>query len=487
MYQNEIIESDNLHINNNSDNIEFSFGKSDNLKNNSIKNNNKMFSGNEDKNIYINVNDKKHNNLKNKNAIVVYKLLNRNIYTNKENCISSFSFINHKSQANNTTKPKLDINNNNSPKKNYQKLNYYQNINNEDENIVGNITKQETLFNVKRNCIKDETKKEILEIFDIKEVNKLPYEIKYFLSDPKFSYDFEHQNDNNSNYRYVNENFIDILLNSFNNKMILNSNIKSIKKIQTEITFSKRNILISWLTEINFKYVKDQNILFTAVKYLDRILYNKNLNINEFQLIGIICFNLALKMENHHKVFVVPEIISLIGGGGENEIENKELAKKIKKMENKICDLLNFDLEISTSILILRRLVQMLNIRNKKTEEIFCALSYFFLELSLYDEQFYELDDFVKALSSLIIAKELLKKYYYKIGYHDYLLKCSKLKMKEIKYYYTLCVKVIRNLKMYKYGSAFFIKYQHEDFYNVISNYLNPFIIECTQDKTLDI
>ena len=129
----------------------------------------------------------------------------------------------------------------------------------------------------------------------------------------------------------------------------------------------------------------------------------------------------------------------------------------------------------------------MLNIQNKKLEEIFCALSYFFLELSLYEEHFYEMDDFSKALSSLILAKELLKKYYYQIGFHDYLMKCSKLKTKEIKYYYSLCIKVIKNLKIYKYGSVIFIKYQHKDFYNVINNYLDPFIIECTQDTIRNI
>ena len=57
--------------------------------------------------------------------------------------------------------------------------------------------------------------------------------------------------------------------------MILNFNIKSIKEVQKEITFPKRNILVSWLTEINYKYIKDQNILFTAIKFLDRILYRK--------------------------------------------------------------------------------------------------------------------------------------------------------------------------------------------------------------------
>ena len=175
-----------------------------------------------------------------------------------------------------------------------------------------------------------------MEIFNIKSDSVLPYEITYLLDNPSFHYDLEHQNDNNSNYEYVNENFIDILLKAFNNKMILNYNIKPMKEIQTIITFPKRNILVSWLTEINYKYIKDQNVLFTAIKFLDRILYNKEININEFQLVGIICFNLALKMENHHKVFYIDEIISLIGGSKEKDIINKsDLIQKIKLMEKK--------------------------------------------------------------------------------------------------------------------------------------------------------
>ena len=40
----------------------------------------------------------------------------------------------------------------------------------------------------------------------------LIYEIEYFCNNPSFNYDFEHQRDNNSNFNYINENFIDILL-----------------------------------------------------------------------------------------------------------------------------------------------------------------------------------------------------------------------------------------------------------------------------------
>ena len=492
MLQQENIESKNIPIK--YTNIDFSFGKSNNLKNNSVNENNRISSKNDINNIYHQINDNKQKKMKENRSNFIFKILNLNKNNKNENSLPIFNDLINIHNADKATKPKLDITNTNfnSPKMACNKIKYYyKNFSQNDQKIRSN-DKLESLFNLNYiknlNYDKETKKEEILEIFDIKDEHKLPYEINYFLDNPKCNYDFEHQNDNNSNYQYINENFIDILLNCFKKKMILNINIRPIKEIQTEINFSKRNILISWLTEMNFKYIKDQNVLFTAINYLDRILYSKNININEFQLIGILCLNLALKMENHHKVLYIEEIISLIGGLGDKDCVGKtEVIRKIKKMENKICDFIGFDFVVSTSVLILKRLIQMINIQNKNVEEIFCSISNFFLEISLYDEQFYIMDDFVKALSSLLITKKILKKYFYKIGFHDYLTHCSKLKKDEIKSFYSLATKTIKSLKNYKYGSTIFIKYQHKDFHNVINKYLNSFINNCIEDKTIGI
>ena len=469
----------------NRNNIIFSFGKSDTINDNS-NNNNVNLINNENKNNNKRINDREECDNKIQNCISIYKLLNKNKLQAKEPVLSLFN-KNNINQTNYSTKPKIELNKigNISPKKNIAQVNYYKILNNKERKSSKSPFKSNILFQKKdENDIKFEKKREMMEIFNIKSDSVLPYEITYLLDNPSFHYDLEHQNDNNSNYEYVNENFLDILLKAFNNKMILNYNIKPMKEIQAIITFPKRNILVSWLTEINYKYIKDQNVLFTAIKFLDRILYNKEININEFQLFGIICFNLALKMENHHKVFYIDEIISLIGGSKEKDIINKsDLIQKIKLMEKKICDFLNFDLVEVTSVLILRRLIQMMNIQNKRTEELFISTTFFFLELSLYDEKYYEIDDFSKALSSLIMAKEVLKNYFYKFGFHNYLENCARLKKKEIKLYFNLCQETIKNLKGIKYGNTIFIKYQQKDFHNVINNYLNIFILHCIQHE----
>ena len=468
--------------------IIFSFGKSNKINENSNNNMNNNLPNIEKKNNNKPINDREAS-IKIQKCISIFKLLNKNKIQSRENSLPLLNINNISQNANNITKPKIEIIKDDciSPTKNFNKLKDYNILDNKERKIPKSSSNSQQLFqntHTTQNILSD-TKTEIMKIFDIKNESELPHEISYLLSNPSFHYDFEHQNDKNSNYQYVNENFIDILLRSFNNKMILGYNIKSIKEIQKEITFSKRNILISWLTEINYKYIKDQNVLFTSIKFLDKILYHKNININDFQLIGILCFNLALKMENHHKVFYINEIISLIGGVGDKdkEFNNKsDLATKIKKMENKICDFLEFDFVQVTSILILRRLIQMMNIQNKRTEELFISIAFFFLELSLYDEKFYELDEFSKALSSLIMAKEILKKYYYKIGFHNYLEICAKLKKNEIRIFFNLCVDTIRNLKKIKYGSTIFLKYQQKDFHDIIDNYLNIFILHCIQN-----
>ena len=473
----------------NKNDIIFSFGKSNktNENSNNKKNDNPM--NNENINNNKRINDREAHDIKIKKCISIYKLLNKTKVQAKETSYPLLNINNINQAANNITKPKIEINKDDyiSPKKNFNKVIQYKLLENKERKLSKCSPKSSQLFQNRdtTNNISSDNKKEIMELFNIKDESLIPYEISYLLSNPCFLYDFEHQNDNNSNYQYTNENFIDILLRSYNNKMILGYNIKSMKEIQNEITFPKRNILIAWLTEINYKYIKDQNILFTAIKFLDRILYHKNININDFQLIGILCFNLALKMENHHKVFYIGEIISLIGGISEKEktFTNKsDIVKIIKNMENKICDFLEFDFVESTSILILRRLIQMLNIQNKRTEELIISIAFFFLELSLYDEKFYEVDDFSKALSSLIMAKEMLKKYYYKIGFHNYLETCAKLKKNDIKLYFNLCVDTIKNLKKIKYGNTIFLKYQQKDFHDVIDNYLNVFILHCIQN-----
>ena len=443
--------------------------KINNIRNNKINNNKSKKINNTNKN------DDDKNNIKSR---IIYCSSILKIATNK--------FID-KSLSNKPTKHKFF----NCQKGNYKqksdKKNFFKSIkkemsiNNHKNNKRLLFKNYDLLLNKEREKSKDLIP--VKKLFRVKNEDLL-YEVRFLMNNPKFIYDLEHQKDNNSNFQYINENFIDIIMLSFNDRLILNSTIKPMNSVQKEISFEKRNILISWLTEINLKYIRDQNILFLAIKYIDCILYKENININDFQLIGILCFNLALKLENSHKIFTIDEIIALIGNGDILKKKEKyDLVKKIKKTEMKICDILDFNLLKSTCVLILHRFIQIMNISNKNIESIFKSISYFFLEISIYEEQFYLFDDFVKALSSLIITKLILQQHNIKLGFHNYLRQCTKIKNEQIKQYFNLCQKIIKDLKHLKYGTIIFSKYQMKSFNSVVNTYLNEFINKCFKNK----
>lgn len=434
----------------------------------------------------INNNKSKKINNTNKNDDDKNNIKSRIIYCSSILKIATNKFID-KSLSNKPTKHKFF----NCQKGNYKqksdKKNFFKSIkkemsiNNHKNNKRLLFKNYDLLLNKEREKSKDLIP--VKKLFRVKNEDLL-YEVRFLMNNPKFIYDLEHQKDNNSNFQYINENFIDIIMLSFNDRLILNSTIKPMNSVQKEISFEKRNILISWLTEINLKYIRDQNILFLAIKYIDCILYKENININDFQLIGILCFNLALKLENSHKIFTIDEIIALIGNGDILKKKEKyDLVKKIKKTEMKICDILDFNLLKSTCVLILHRFIQIMNISNKNIESIFKSISYFFLEISIYEEQFYLFDDFVKALSSLIITKLILQQHNIKLGFHNYLRQCTKIKNEQIKQYFNLCQKIIKDLKHLKYGTIIFSKYQMKSFNSVVNTYLNEFINKCFKNK----
>ena len=238
----------------------------------------------------INNNKSKKINNTNKNDDDKNNIKSRIIYCSSILKIATNKFID-KSLSNKPTKHKFF----NCQKGNYKqksdKKNFFKSIkkemsiNNHKNNKRLLFKNYDLLLNKEREKSKDLIP--VKKLFRVKNEDLL-YEVRFLMNNPKFIYDLEHQKDNNSNFQYINENFIDIIMLSFNDRLILNSTIKPMNSVQKEISFEKRNILISWLTEINLKYIRDQNILFLAIKYIDCILYKENININDFQLIGIL-------------------------------------------------------------------------------------------------------------------------------------------------------------------------------------------------------
>ena len=79
------------------------------------------------------------------------------------------------------------------------------------------------------------------------------------------------------------------------------------------------------------------------------------------------CANFALKLE---KTYFLQEkdILVLTGNNEIYKNNNKEYLRSIRKIleiEIMLCNILNFDLMENTSILMLTRLIQIMNIQNK--------------------------------------------------------------------------------------------------------------------------
>ena len=218
MLKNENPEQNDLVINNKINNAIFSFGKVDNINENCNNEINNNFVNNENKNNIKEINDKDNeSNILKYNSI--FRLLNINKFQAKENNLPLLN-INNIDQANNSTKPKLELIKNDfiSPKKNNNQINYYKILDNKNKNKIKE-RKEKSVKNDLSNkktisSFKAELRNDIIKIFKIKSESDLSCEIKYLLDFPEFNYDFEHQTDINSNYQYITENFIDLLLKS---------------------------------------------------------------------------------------------------------------------------------------------------------------------------------------------------------------------------------------------------------------------------------
>ena len=131
-------------------------------------------------------------------------------------------FKNQRSISRELSSPLYDFSNYPTKKLKFAAHKEYKNTNGKNKNNTNELHKKYDLILKSR---KDYKKEAIMKLFSI-EKKELNNEINYFLQNLSFIYDIEHEKDNNSNYPYINENFIDILLLSYRNKLILNSTIK---------------------------------------------------------------------------------------------------------------------------------------------------------------------------------------------------------------------------------------------------------------------
>lgn len=159
---------------------------------------------------------------------------------------------------------------------------------------------------------------------------------------------------------------------------------------QKEITPRMRQILISWLMEVQLKPSRkiSDPVFFMAVNLIDRYLSkNKMVSIQNFQLLGIVCLSLANKSMNEiHDILTPSEIEHLCAGAFTQ--------KEILKMEWNVFQTLDFDIHIRYTNPFLFYYAAMLNMNDE--EYAMCSFLY---KLSLLDHKIYK---FTPALISFV-------------------------------------------------------------------------------------
>ena len=167
MAQKEKFESDNLLSTDCSNDIIFSFGKSNNYPNNENKINKIILPINDRNNNYYHINDKDNNKIIKKNGYLIFNLLNRNKGQKIEKPLNYLS--KRINQSNNSTKPKLDAVNQKygSPKK-HKQFNYYSNSKIPAKKNGQKKEKSKQIFKPKDNNLINKEKEEILKLFHIK-------------------------------------------------------------------------------------------------------------------------------------------------------------------------------------------------------------------------------------------------------------------------------------------------------------------------------
>lgn len=146
MLHKENIKLDNLCIDNNinNNNLEFSFGKSNNIKEKSNNRINENISENKLDPNHKGLNDKNQRNKKAKNCNLIFNLLNRNKNISRENSISILNDLSNINQQNKETKPKIGIIENYTI--NYQKYNKNEEQSTNNNTINANIINPPSFF-----------------------------------------------------------------------------------------------------------------------------------------------------------------------------------------------------------------------------------------------------------------------------------------------------------------------------------------------------
>ncbi|KAL3498333.1 hypothetical protein ACH5RR_041065 [Cinchona calisaya] len=161
------------------------------------------------------------------------------------------------------------------------------------------------------------------------------------------------------------------------------------EKLQRDITYGMRGILIDWLVEVSEEYRLVPDTLYLTVNLIDCFLAGNYIEKQKLQLLGVTCMLIASKYEEICALHV--EEFCFI-------TDNTYAKDEVVKMESRVLNFLGFQLSAPTTKKFLRRFIQAAQASYNVPSVELEFLANYLAELTLLEYSF------LKFLPSLIAA-----------------------------------------------------------------------------------
>lgn len=167
-------------------------------------------------------------------------------------------------------------------------------------------------------------------------------------------------------------------------------------KMQAELQWSMRGILIDWLLEVHIKFHLLPETLYLAVNIIDRFLSEKVIQLDRLQLVGVTALFIASKYE---------EVLSPHIGNFSHVADDGFSDSEILSAERFILSTLRYDLSFPNPMHFIRR-ISKADGYDMQTR----TLAKYLLEISILDHRFLEYAGSQNAAAAMYLARLILNK-----------------------------------------------------------------------------
>jgi hypothetical protein len=166
--------------------------------------------------------------------------------------------------------------------------------------------------------------------------------------------------------------------------------------VQRDITPQNREKMVDWMIEVHHSFKLEQQTLFLAINYLDRILSRVEFNRSKLQLVGSVALLISSKYEEIYGI-ACDDLVHISARAFTRE--------QLLDMECEVLKVLDFDLTAHTSLEFARRFLKIAGVCPEESPSIRHHLSYV-LESTL---QSYEMQQFRSSLLAVCATYVVLR------------------------------------------------------------------------------